>query len=105
MTEPQTEGNDKILAALSYPIPIIGIVILVSEQMKAKPFLKFHAVQSIAFNIVIWVVYGIISLTGIGALCFPLFWLATLWPAWYAYQGQMYELPWLTNFLRGQHWI
>ena len=101
------DSNDKLLAALSYPIPIIGIVILLSDTMKAKPFLKFHAVQSILFNVVIYVIYFVASFVtfGFGAICFPLFFLATLWPAYKAYQGEMVEIPVLTNFIKNQGWV
>ncbi|MGD2207602.1 MAG: hypothetical protein PVH17_12585, partial [Anaerolineae bacterium] len=40
--------NDKLMAALSYPIPIVAIIILLAEDMKARPFQKFHAVQALA---------------------------------------------------------
>jgi uncharacterized membrane protein len=44
--------QDKLMAALSYPIPIVAIIILLVEDMKNRPFQKFHAVQSLAINIV-----------------------------------------------------
>ena len=30
--------NDKLMAALSYPIPIVALVILFSETNKVRPF-------------------------------------------------------------------
>ncbi len=97
-------SNDKLLAALSYPIPIIGIVILVSESMKSKPFLRFHAVQSIAVGIVVFVLSGILAATVLLACLAPVVWLATLYPAWMAYQGQLIELPFITQFIKNQGW-
>jgi uncharacterized membrane protein len=98
-------SNDKLLAAISYPIPIVGIVILVSESMKSKPFLKFHAVQSIAVGIIVFAIGLILSATVILACLAPVVWLATLYPAYKAYQGELLELPMLTSFLKNQHWI
>lgn len=97
-------SNDKLLAALSYPIPLIGIVILVSESMKSKPFLRFHAVQSIALGIVVFVISGVLAATVILGCLAPVIWLATLYPAWLTYQGKTVELPVITQFIKNQGW-
>jgi uncharacterized membrane protein len=107
--------NDKLMAALSYPIPLlIAIIILIAEDMRARPFQKFHAVQALAVQIVLGlaiVVLGCIlgalsfflgGLCGTGAI---LLWLITLYWAYEAYQGKYFELPWLTEFLRRQSWL
>lgn len=106
--------NDKLMAALSYPIPLVPLIILIAEDMKARPFQKYHAVQALAVNIVLWA--GIILLGCIlGALSFfigglcgmvpILLWLVTLYWGYEAYQGKYFEIPWLTDFLKGQSWL
>jgi uncharacterized membrane protein len=75
------------------------------EEKKNRPFIKFHAVQALALNVVLWVVVIIASITVILAICDPVLWLLMLWPAILAYQGKYFEVPLLTKFLRGQHWI
>jgi uncharacterized membrane protein len=99
--------NDKLMAALSYPIPIVAIVILVSETNKVRPFQKFHAVQALAFWVVLIVVGIVLSIVtlGIGSLCFPVLWLVSLWPAYQSYQGQYMEIPVITDFIRNQGWV
>lgn len=106
--------NDKLMAALSYPIPLVGIIILLAEDMKSRPFQKFHAVQALAANLVLWVLIILLScILGaltffIGGLCGFLaifLWFATLYWAYQAYQGKYFEIPWLTQFLRGQNWL
>jgi uncharacterized membrane protein len=99
--------NDKLMAALSYPIPIVAIVILLSEANKVRPFQKFHAVQALAFWVVLTVVAIIVSVVtlGIGTLCFPVLWLISLWPAYQSYQGEYMEMPVLTDFIRKQGWV
>jgi uncharacterized membrane protein len=111
-TEAPTPGNDitdndKLMAALSYPIPIVAIVILVSETNKVRPFQKFHAVQALAFWVVLLVVGIVLSIVtlGIGSLCFPVLWLVSLWPAYQSYQGQYMEMPVITDFIRNQGWV
>lgn len=106
--------NDKLMAALSYPIPLVALIILIAEEMKARPFQKYHAVQALAVNIVLWggiillgCILGALSLF-IGGLCgmVPiLLWLVTLYWGYEAYQGKVFEIPWLTAFLKGQSWL
>ena len=100
------EGNDKLLAALSYPIPIVSLIILLTD-MKSRPFMRFHAVQSLAVNIIIYIIYGIVSTVtvGFGAICFPVFFLITLWPAYLAYKGESFNIPMVTDFLKKQGWV
>ncbi|MBI5052571.1 MAG: hypothetical protein HZC38_14480 [Chloroflexi bacterium] len=104
--EPSSDSNDKLMAALSYPIPLVGLIILISDTMKVKPFLKFHAVQSLALNVVLWVGFMAISFVtaGCGAICAPVILLAMLYPAYKAYQGEMFAIPTLTDFIKNQGW-
>jgi len=99
-------SDDKLWAALGYPIPIIPIIVLLMEEKKNRPFIKFHAIQSLIFNIALWVLIIIISTVtlGFGALCAPLLWLVTLWPAYDSYQGHYTEVPVITNFMEKQGW-
>lgn len=106
--------NDKLMAALSYPIPLIALVILIAEDMKERPFQKYHAVQALAANVVLWVaivvlgcILGALSFF-VGGLCglLPLFvWFVALYWAYEAYQGKYFEIPTLTEFLKKQGWL
>jgi uncharacterized membrane protein len=99
--------NDKLLAALSYPVPIVAIVILFSEANKVRPFQKYHAVQALALWVVLTVVGIVLSIVtlGVGTLCFPVLWLVTLWPAYESYQGKYMQMPVITDFIRNQGWV
>ena len=109
----EINDNDKLMAALSYPISIIAIVILLSETNKTRPFQKFHAVQSLALNVALSVVCAvlcaILSLTVVGTclLVIPgIAWLVyVLYLAYKAYQGEYLEIPWITEFIRKQGWV
>jgi uncharacterized membrane protein len=103
----ETTSDDKLWAALSYVLaPVIGIIVLLMEDKKARPFIKFHAVQSIAASVAFWIVTLVITTVtlGFGGLCVPLLWLVFLYWAYKAYQGEMVEIPVLTNFIKGQGW-
>lgn len=107
--------QDKLWAALSYIFaPLIGIIVLLMEENKNRPFQKYHAVQSIAFGIVIMVVVPILSailgavtffIGGLGGCCPVVLVLALFYYAYQAYQGVWIEIPVLTDFLKGQNWI
>ena len=116
--EPVVEGeiteNDKLMAAISYPIPIVGIIILLSEDMKARPFQKYHAVQSLVANVVLWVVIALLAcvlgaitffVAGCGGLLPLVLWLLTFYGGYLAYQGEYFEIPVLTDFMKTQGWV
>jgi uncharacterized membrane protein len=103
----EVTSDDKLWAALSYVFaPIVGIIVLLMEDKKNRPFIKFNAVQSIAVSIAFWIVATIITTVtiGFGGLCVPVLWLVFLYWAYQAYQGQMVNIPIVTNFIKGQGW-
>ncbi len=104
---PEVTSEDKLWAALGYPIPILPIIVLLMEEKKNRPFLRFHAIQSLAFNVAIYVIVTILTIVtfGIGSLCFPVAWLVSFWPAYEAYQGKLLEIPVVTNFIKKQNWV
>jgi uncharacterized membrane protein len=104
---PDVTSDDKLWAALGYPIFIVAIIVLFMEEKKARPFIKFHAVQALALNVVVWILASLLTAItiGFGGLCAPLFWLALLYPAYLAYQGKYFDVPVVTNFIRNQHWV
>ena len=97
-------SDDKLWSALGYPIALIAIIVLLMENKRARPFIKFHAVQAIALNIILWAIMIILSITVVGAICVPLVWLVTLWPAIDSYRGNYTEIPVISNFIKKQGW-
>ncbi len=107
--EPMSEltSDDKLMSALSYVFaPIVGIIMLLMEDKKARPYIKFNAVQSIVASLVFIVVAIIVSVVtfGFGGLCVPLLWLVFLYWAYQAYQGQNVKIPVVSDFIRNQGW-
>jgi uncharacterized membrane protein len=105
-TSSDTTNDDKLWAALGYPIFLIAIIVLLMEEKKRRPFIKFHAVQALVVNVVLWALGLILTAVtlGFGSLCLPLLWLVTIFFAYQAYQGNYYEIPVITNFIKGQGW-
>ncbi|MGD2155477.1 MAG: hypothetical protein PVG14_09390 [Anaerolineales bacterium] len=102
---PEITSDDKLWSALGYPIPLIAIIVLLLEEKKARPFIKYHAVQSIALNVVLYILMIILGITVVGAICAPLIWLVTLWPAFDSYNGNYTEIPVITDFIKNQDWV
>ena len=104
---PEVTSDDKLWAALGYPIVLIAIIVLLMEEKKVRPFIKFHAVQSIAANVVFFVIATILAVVtlGFGGICAPLLWLVFFYWAYKAYQGELFDIPVVTNFIKGQGWV
>ncbi|HSR20604.1 MAG TPA: hypothetical protein VLL49_06785 [Anaerolineales bacterium] len=104
---PDATSDDKLWAALGYPIVLIAIIMLLMEEKKVRSFIKYHAVQAIAANVVLFVLGIVVSIVtfGFGGICVPLLWLVFLYWAYLAYQGQLFEIPVVTKFIQNQGWI
>ena len=93
-------SDDKLWAALGYIFsPIIPIIMLLIEDKKVRPFIKYHSIQSIAAFIIIFI------LAAITVGCGSVLVLIMLYFAYKAYQGEYFEIPLLTKFMKGQGWI
>jgi uncharacterized membrane protein len=102
---PEVTSDDKLWAAVGYPIGLIALIMLFMEDKKERPFIKFHAVQSLAVNVAFVLISIILGFTVVGALCVPLLWLVFFYWAYKAYQGEMFEIPFITNFIKNQGWV
>ncbi len=95
---PSITDDDKLWAMLSYLIPLLAVVVLLMEDKKNRPYLKFNAVQSIAaavaFSIITTVTFGCGGILG----------FAFLYWAYQAYQGQDVRIPMITDFVKNQGW-
>ncbi len=98
--------QDKLMAALAWIIPILAIVMLFVEDMKNRPFQKYHAVNSLAFSIVFFVVVTILSAVTFGfGSCLFVLWFVVIYWAIKAYQGEWVVVPVITDFVKKQGWV
>ena len=91
------EDNDKIMAALSYILIVIMSVVILATDMKNKPFLKYHAYQSLTLGIALFVLYVILSITVVGLCVAPLLFLVQLWYGYQAYTKGVFTIPVVTD--------
>ena len=95
----EVTDNDKLWALLAYIIPVlVPLIILLMEDKKSKPFLKYHAVIALILGILTYL---------LSALCIGLLiWLYGVYIGWQAYStGTMVEVPWLSDFVKKQGWV
>lgn len=93
-------SDDKLWAALSYIFsPIVPIILLLMEDKKARPFIKFHAVQSLILGVVLFL------LVAVTFGCGGILWFVMLFWAYKAYQGEAFEVPVITNLMKNQGWV
>jgi uncharacterized membrane protein len=98
--------DDKLWALLSYILcPLIGIIVLLLEDKRARPFIKYHAVQSLALGVVGYIIAALLSTVFIGCFVGLAVLVYMIYLAVQAYQGQWVEIPFVTDFCKNQGWI
>jgi uncharacterized membrane protein len=102
MDEPQPAepltSDDRLWAALSWlPIsplyPIVAILVLLLEEKKDRPFIRYNAILSLATGAIL-IPISIFTL-GLGALGYLVF----FWWAYQAYQGEKVQVPFVTDLI------
>jgi uncharacterized membrane protein len=80
---------------------------LLMEDKKNRPFLKYHAVQALVLNAILVIGGGIITAItlGFGGFCWGIFWLLMIWPAIETYNGKYLVIPVVTDFIKKQGWV
>jgi uncharacterized membrane protein len=125
VSEGQITDNDKLIAAFSYIFWPVAVFVLISESNKERPYQRYHAVQSLGFIVAAMVAYMIFGCvyfmvtavasaiadalgTLVCCLAIPI-WFAplalALWFAYRAYNGEQFEIPYVTSFMKGQGWL
>jgi uncharacterized membrane protein len=117
--------NDRLFGALCYAVGVfVPAFVLLSDEYKARPFLRYHAVQSLGLSVaafssiiilcILGTVINIIPLVGqiisllitcvLGVGSIAIFGLV-IWYAVRAYNGEQFEVPVITKFVRDQGWL
>ncbi len=98
MNDMNITDDDKLWALLSMVFaPLVGIIALLIEDKKSRPFIKYYAVQSIGL--------GVLSILLSGICIGVLVWVYGIYVGVKAYGGEMVQIPVITDFCRNQGWI
>ena len=88
-------SDDKLWAALAYVFsPLVPIIILLMPDKKDRPFIKAHNAQALILGIIT----AVTSAFCVGILV----WFYQLYCAYKAYQGELVEVPLITNLVKSQ---
>ncbi len=85
-TTTEVTDDDRLWALLSYILcPIVGIIVLLIEDKRARPFIKYNAVVSI--------ILGILAIV-LSSVCIGiLVWFYAIYLGIKSYQGEWVEVP------------
>lgn len=112
--------NDKLMAGLSYFLtPLVPAIVLLSAEMKARPYQQYHAIQAlgllvaeIVLSVIFCIVYVVCTAVtaGILGLClWVLFFIPVIPQIYYAIiaytRAEYFEIPTLTQFMVQQGWL
>jgi uncharacterized protein len=104
-TDTEVTSDDKLWAALAYVFtPLVPIIILLLEDKKNRPFIRGHNFQALIWGVAFYIIVSITSAFLIGLCIWPLGFILQLYWAYKAYQGEMVEIPVISNFVRNQGW-
>ncbi len=89
--------DDKLWALLSYIFcPVIGIIMLLIEDKKKRPFIKYNAWVSIWLGVIVvllgWACIGLIA------------WIYAVVLGIKAYKGEWVNVPVITDLVQKQGW-
>lgn len=94
--------DDKLWALLGYILsPIVPIIVLLMEDKKNRPFIKYHAVQALAWGIV----EIALAILLIGVCLSPIMYVIGIYYGIKAYQGEYVTIPVVTDFCKKQGWL
>ncbi len=105
---PPTDINDddKLWSMLSFILaPIVPIIVLLLEDKKTRPFIRYNAIQALALSVVLYTISAVLSPVGIGCVTG----IAALGYSIYlgikAYNGETVTIPVVTDFCKKQGWV
>lgn len=98
--------DDKLWALLSWIFaPIVPIIVLLLEDKKDRPFIKYNAIQALALSVVGYVISAVLSAVVIGCFVGLAVFVYIVYLAIQSYQGSWVTIPVVTDFCVNQGWI
>ena len=98
--------DDKLWALLSWIFaPLVPIIVLLLDDKKARPFIKYNAVQALVLSVVGYVVSSVLSFIIIGCFIGIAVLVYVIYLAIQSYQGNWVTIPVITDFCKNQGWI
>lgn len=101
-------SDDRLWALLAYVLtPLFPIIILLMADKKDRPFLKAHNMQALILGVAEFIVETILGAVSAGLLGCVVLIAALVINIYFgvkANRGEVFEIPFITNFVRQQGW-
>ncbi len=98
--------DDKLWALLSWIFsPIVPIIVLLLEDKKVRPFIKYNAIQALVVSVVGYSISAILSAVVVGCFTGLALLVYVIYLAIQSYQGNWITVPVVTDFCVNQGWI
>lgn len=93
--------DDKLIAALCYVFsPLVPIIVMFLDDKKERPFIKAHLMQSLIAGIAIFILTMVLTVIPFVGCISPFLWLIMLYYAYKAFQGEVFEIPVISGFIK-----
>ena len=99
--------DDKLWSMLSYILgPIVPIIMLLLEDKKNRPFIRYNAMQALVLSVVMYVISAVLApVVGIGCVVAVAVLGYSIYLGIKAYNGETVTIPVVTDFCKKQGWI
>ncbi len=100
----ESSDDDRLWVFLTYIFtPIVPIIIMLMEEKKERPFIRAHNAQALVWGLINLVLSVTLSplLCGIPSLAL---WVLGVYWGYQGYQGQLVQIPVITDLVKNQGW-
>ena len=98
-------SDDKLWALLAYIFsPLVPIIILLMEDKKSRPFIRAHNMQALILGVINVVIAMVIGWLLVPLCLNLLITVYLIYLAIKAYQGELVNIPVITDFCKKQGW-
>lgn len=102
---PEITQDDKLWALLSYIFsPLIPLIVLLMEEKKSRPYIKFHAMQALILGLVMAVLYIVLGWVFVGVCLGLVLYIYMIYVGVKAYQGETLSVPVVTDMIKKNNW-
>ncbi len=103
----QPSMEDRRWALLAYLFtPIVPLILLLVDSVRERPFVKAHLPQAMALGVVQAALLILSPFTAcISTVAFLLLYAAILYWGLRAYNGEIFEIPYVTKYVKEQGWL
>lgn len=111
-------ANDRMLAAIGYPIGLVALIVLFLDGPKDRPYTRYHAIQALGANALALIAYFAIGIVFFVATSVVWFLACVLWIfffvpflglLYYGYlaytKSQYFDIPVLSDLMKQQGWL